>query len=380
MVRQGDNHVLGSGSNIPEVGLEIGAWDAEGNCVRVSDGGDGTFLSQTHYASVRRSAQEILWNYSNGNGIKNGYTAFEPSILEFDRYASQSLPITFEGVDYQQLVLAEGSEVPAGFTLEAGIITADGTVAEGEWTIEVTMAGVDGYINLTAPVVIKVVDPIHISGDPAALKVGEAVEMIIDAPYYSYGGYVKVNEVYLNTLSDAEGNSVPGTYVQDGVEITNKGTGDSVKGTWNILNWYWKDAAHRPGKGSYDVMGHLAFADIQATDARYIDTADVEAGNYYKAFPYEWSISEEDAAKLAEYGLTAEKVIVSHAGFQGINYDLNASMKLVGTPTKAGTVDVTVTLQLPLVAGLGNRFPNFNRLTSPVVTEIVRTITLTIGE
>jgi hypothetical protein len=290
------------------------------------------------------------------------------------------LPITFEGVDYQQLVLAEGSEVPAGFTLEAGIITADGTVAEGEWTIEVTMAGVDGYINLTAPVVIKVVDPIHISGDPAALKVGEAVEMIIDAPYYSYGGYVKVNEVYLNTLSDAEGNSVPGTYVQDGVEITNKGTGDSVKGTWNILNWYWKDAAHRPGKGSYDVMGHLAFADIQATDARYIDTADVEAGNYYKAFPYEWSISEEDAAKLAEYGLTAEKVIVSHAGFQGINYDLNASMKLVGTPTKAGTVDVTVTLQLPLVAGLGNRFPNFNRLTSPVVTEIVRTITLTIGE
>ena len=69
-----------------------------------------------------------------------------------------------------------------------------------------------------------------------------------------------------------------------------------------------------------------------------------------------------------------------NAGFQGINYDLNASMKLVGTPTKAGTVDVTVTLQLPLVAGLGNRFPNFNRLTAPVVTEIVRTITLTIGE
>ena len=40
----------------------------------------------------------------------------------------------------------------------------------------------------------------------------------------------------------------------------------------------------------------------------------------------------------------------------------------------------TVTLQLPLVRGLGNRFPNFNNLASPAVTEITRTVVLTIAE
>ena len=38
--------------------------------MQVSNGGDGTFPSYTHYAAVRKSAQEILWNYSNGNGIR----------------------------------------------------------------------------------------------------------------------------------------------------------------------------------------------------------------------------------------------------------------------------------------------------------------------
>ena len=50
MVRQGDNQVLGAGTTLPDIGLEIGAWDADGNCVRVSDGAEGTFLSPTHHA------------------------------------------------------------------------------------------------------------------------------------------------------------------------------------------------------------------------------------------------------------------------------------------------------------------------------------------
>jgi hypothetical protein len=381
MVRQGDNQVLGSGKNLPEIGLEYGAWDADGNCVRVSDGGEGTFLSQTHYAAVRRSAQEILWNYSNGNGVRNGYRDIAPTVLEFDQFARESLPVAIEGIDYQTIELAQGSELPEGFTLENGIIAHDGSNDEGEWAVTVSLAGVDGYLNLTAPVVIRIVEPIHASSDLAALKVGEATDITFDAPYYAYGGYPVVSAWYENTITDADGNPVDPVDVEGSRGTTHiAGTGDPVGGSWNIYNWYWKNAEQKLGSGSYDVIGHLAFADIQATDARYIDTADVLAGNYYKAFLYGYSVSEEDQEKLAEYGLTAEKVITSFAGYQGIHYDINSALRLTGAPTKAGEVTFTVTLNLPLVRGLGNRFPNFNGLASPAVTEITRTVTLTIAE
>ena len=379
MVRQGNNQVLGSGEAIPAVGLEYGRWDAEGNCVSVSDGGDGTFLSQTHYAAVRKSAQEILWNFSNGNGIKNGYSSLDASVLEFDSYAKQSLAIAYEGVDFQQLALAAGSELPAGFTLNEGVIASDGTVKEGEWTINVELTGIDGYISLTAPVVIKVVDPIHVS--ETELKIAQAADIEIDAPYYTYNNSVTVSEVYVNTITDAEGNSVQGQWYPGGgrgKEGTAKSTGDSIGGSWRILNWYWKDASQLPAGNTYDCVGHLAFADIEATDARYIDTADVLSGNYYKAFLYEFHISDEDAAKLAEYGLFVEKVMTNHTGYQGINYDVNTGLKVTGTPAKAGEVTVTFTVQIPLV--VGSRFPNFYARMSPVVTEVSRTVTLTIGE
>ena len=379
MVRQGNNQVLGSGEAIPAVGLEYGQWDAEGNCVRVSDGGDATFLSQTHYAAVRKSAQEILWNFSNGNGIKNGYSALAACVLEFDSYAKQSLAIAYEGVDFQQLALAAGSEMPAGFTLDAGVIASDGTVKEGEWTINVDLTGIDGYISLAAPVVIKVVDPIHVS--ETELRVGQAAEIEINAPYYTYNNSVTVNEIYVNTITDADGNSVQGQWYPGGgrgKEGTAKSTGDSIGGSWRILNWYWKDAAQLPAGNTYDCVGHLAFADIEATDARYIDTADVLSGNYYKAFLYEFRISDEDTAKLAEYGLSVEKVMTNHTGYQGINYDVNTGLKVTGAPTKAGEVTVTITVQIPLV--VGSRFPNFYARMSPVVTEVTRTVTLTIGK
>lgn len=378
MVRQGNQQVLGAGSAIPEVGLEFGEWDAAGNCVRVSNGGDGTFLSQTHYAAVRKAAQEILWNYCNGNGIKNGYASIEPCVMEFDRYAAQSIPIVFDGVDYLRLELAEGSELPAGFTLADGIITCDGSVSEGEWTIQVALTGIDGYIDKTAPVVITMVDPIHVS--ETELTVGQQASVEITAPYYAYNGYIAVNGVYVNTLTDADGNPVQGQHYPGGGrgrEGDAKSTGDSIGGSWRILNWYWKDAAQRPAGNTYDCVGHLAFADIEATDARYLDTADVLAGNYYKAVLYEYSISDEDAARLAEYGLTVEKVMTNHTGYQGIDYDVNTALIVSGTPSKSGSVEITVTLQIPMV--VGSRFPNFYAQMSPVVTEVSRTVTINIG-
>ena len=71
---------------------------------------------------------------------------------------------------------------------------------------------------------------------------------------------------------------------------------------------------------------------------------------------------------------------MTHTGYQGIDYMINDALKISGTPIKAGEVEVTVTLQLPLVNSMGGRFPNFNALMSPVVTEITRTVVLTIAE
>lgn len=380
MVRQGNNQVLGSGSAIPEVGLEYGTWDAEVNCVQVSNGGDGTFPSYTHYAAVRKSAQEILWNYSNGNGISNGYATIEPAVLEFDAYAVESLPVEFEGIDYLSVALTEESTLPEGFVMENGIITADGTYAEGEWTVEVNLTGIDGYINRAAPVIIRIVDPIHVSGLDG-LKTGEAVDINVDAPYYTYNDYITVNGVYVNTITDAEGNSVQGQHYPGGGrgrEGDALSTGDSVAGSWRILNWYWVDENQLPAGNTYDCVGHIAFADIEATDARYIDTADIEAGNYYKEFLYGYTVSEEDVAALEEYGLTLEYVMSNHTGTQGISYDVNTGLHITGTPTQAGSVEVTVTLQVPLV--IGSRFPNFYAQMSPVVTELTRTITIEIAE
>ena len=57
---------------------------------------------------------------------------------------------------------------------------------------------------------------------------------------------------------------------------------------------------------------------------------------------------------------------------------MNTGLHITGTPTQAGSVEVTVTLQVPLV--IGSRFPNFYAQMSPVVTELTRTITIEIAE
>lgn len=379
MVRQGDNQVLGAGTTLPDIGLEIGAWDADGNCVRVSDGAEGTFLSQTHYAAVRRSAQEILWNYANSSAVHNGYIGFEPCVLEFDSYAAQSLPISFGDVDIATITLADGAQLPEGFTMsDAGVVTSDGSLAEGEWTIDIKLNGIDGYITLGAQAVIRVVDALHVS--TTSLKVGEAANVTVDAPYYAYESLVKVNPRFVSTVKHTDGTPVAQGEMQGfGGKTILPGTGDSVGGTLRIQNWYWKDASQVQGN-NYDGLGALAFADIEATDARYLETADVEAGNYYQAYLYEFRVSDEDAAKLAEYGLTAEKVMAPVTAYQGITYDYNSALAITGTPTKAGEVEITVTLQIPLVRGFGSRFPNNVHVGSPTATKVTRTFTLTIGE
>ena len=261
---------------------------------------------------------------------------------------------------------------------DAGVVTSDGSLAEGEWTIDIKLNGIDGYITLGAQAVIRVVDALHVS--TTSLKVGEAANVTVDAPYYAYESLVKVNPRFVSTVKHTDGTPVAQGEMQGfGGKTILPGTGDSVGGTLRIQNWYWKDASQVQGN-NYDGLGALAFADIEATDARYLETADVEAGNYYQAYLYEFRVSDEDAAKLAEYGLTAEKVMAPVTAYQGITYDYNSALAITGTPTKAGEVEITVTLQIPLVRGFGSRFPNNVHVGSPTATKVTRTFTLTIGE
>jgi hypothetical protein len=375
MVRQGNTQILGDGSTLPVVDLEVGTWSEEDNCVLVSDGGDGTFASQTHYAAVRRNAQEMLWNFCNGNGIKNGYTTIDDAVLTFDAYVIQSRAVNFEGVDFISVDLAEGAELPAGYALEGGVISADGTQSISEFSVPVVLSGIDGYLNMDANIVIRVIDPIHVSA--TELKVGEAAEVTIDAPSYPYMALVDMSGAYPNTVADNDGNGMPAAMTDFfGQPIPVPGTGEGITGDLNIMNWYWVEKDHAWAEKGYDSIGHIPFPNATCTDARVIDIVDIEAGKYYKAYEYGYTISDEDLAKLAEYGLTVEKVMVD----SGYKYDVNTAITVSGTPTKAGTVEFNVTLNLPLVRGFGSSFPNNVKVASPLATEIPTTVVLTISE
>ena len=375
MVRQGNNQILGSGSTLPVVDLEIGTWSADDNCVLVSDGGDGTFASQTHYAAVRRSAQEMLWNYCNGNAIKNGYTTIENAQLSFDAYVPQSRALSFEGVDFNEVALPEGTELPAGYTLEGGVLTADGTQSISSFSFPVTLSGIDGYLTMDANVDVNVVDPIHASA--TALKVGEAADITIDAPSYAYGSLVTMTGAYNNVIAYDDGTAIAGAEGKlFGGTFHVPGTGEPVEGALNIFNWYWLDKSLPYGVTGYDSIGAIPVTNATCTDARVIEVSDIEAGNFYKAYVYGYSVSDEDMAKLSEYGLTLDKVMTD----SGAKYDVNTALHISGTAAKAGTVEIGVTLTVPLVRGFGSAFPNNVKTVSPCVVEIPTAITLTIGE
>ena len=375
MVRQGNNQILGDGTTLPVVDLETGTWSAEDNCVLVSDGGDGTFASQTHYAAVRRSAQEMLWNYCNSNAIKNGYTTINDAVLNFDAYVPQSVALDFGGVDFNGVTLAEGAQLPEGYTLEGGMLTADGTQSVSSFSFAVVLDGIDGYLTMDANVNVNVIDPIHVSS--ASVKVGEAADITIDAPSYPYQGLVTMTGAYNNAIAYDDGTAIDGLEGNlFGSAFHVPGTGEPVDGNLNIINWYWVDKSLPYGVTGYDSVGAIPATNATCTDARVIELADIEAGNYYRAYEYGFSVSDEDVAKLAEYGLTLEKVMTA----SGYGYDINSALSITGTATAAGTVEIGVTLTVPLVRGFSSSFPNNVKVVSPCVIEIPSTITLTIGE
>lgn len=237
------------------------------------------------------------------------------------------------------------------------------------------LTGIDGYITMEANVDVKVIDPIHVSS--TELKTGEAADITIDAPSYPYQALVTMFGTYVNGITDNDGNGVPSAEGElFGNPVTIPGTGDAVSGDFNIINWYWVDAAQPYGQTGYDTVGHIPATNSQSTDTRMIELEDIAAGNYYKAFEYGYTVSDEDIAKLAEYGLTLEKVMTD----SGYSYDVNTGLKISGTPAQAGTVEFGVTLNLPLARGFGSAFPNNVKVCSPAYVQIPTTVTLTIAE
>lgn len=334
MVRAGGNQVLGAGDSSPAIGIEHGTWNSAEKVVYVSDGGTGTIASYTHYANIRARAQEMLYIYCNGNAVQNGYGAVKGSAT-FDKGCPASVEITFDDeIDCKNFQLASGSELPAGVTLsEAGVIT--GTFSElGEITFNVTVTA-DNYLTMTLPVTIKVIQPIHVTGD-LEVSAGESIDLTFDTPAYAYGG-------------------------------TAPGAGGGFGSPTNIFNWFELDLDNIQGTPSipkediptsYPNAGWIHFADVEAPDACYLEEKDIADGFYKTEHAYTYTVTVKDASGNTVEGVTAELVKVIHTGTQGPSYEVVSAVKLSGSIAAAGEYTVEVTLNVPVVPGFGNRFPN----------------------
>lgn len=367
MVRAGDNQVLGIGMNYPDVDLEVGTWNPEEKIVYVSDGAGGTYPNATQYANVRKAAQEVLYVYANSAAVKNGYLEItEPTVMTFDINASEAVTIAVDGLSYSSVSLKSG-ELPEGLTLaETGVIS--GTATEYGTTDIVVSVIADGYIELDVPVRIEVVNPIHDEGTALnAYQVGSAAETSFSSPYYAYGATVNFN--------------MPGYWSDETLA-------EDDLGMQTILNWYhWKDTdiliKQEPGSNQNNPdnrLGHLVEGENWDASCLVLPLADIQSGNYVKAYLYGYSISEEDASKLAEYGLHVEKMSGTREAYSKATYDYESGMKIVGTPSKAGEVEITVNLQVPAVGSFWGNFPNFKNMVSPHYVTIERVVTISIAE
>ena len=209
---------------------------------------------------------------------------------------------------------------------------------------DVDLLGVDGYITLSnVPVYLEIGSAVHVNG-ATDVAVGDNVEITIDAPHYKYGATADAFSIPAGFGSDTY--SIP-----EGTNTIVQGFGGEsdaslYEGIWGILNWYWVNEDDPFGSGETG-RGALAAEDAQSTDTRSISRADIDAGNYYKAFEYGFEIAEEDIATLESYGLTVAPVMTNFSAANG-SYEYESALSITGTPTQAGTVEFDVTFTCPL--------------------------------
>lgn len=306
-VRAGDDYPLGTGSDFPHVDLEKGEWSVADNCVKVDDGNEGTMLSPTHYVSVRKAAQRILWVYANTSANKNGLVADEPAELSFDLNCYNAKSVVVPGIDASAFVLAEGAELPEGLSMnESGLVSGTPT-EEGEFTVAIEVTA-DGYVQVNAQLHIEVVNAIYDSGsDLAALRTGEAMETTFTTEYYAYG------------------NDIPG-------------------GNRTIVDWYQQNAE--------DAHGVIGLPDLTAPDIPHVTNPDTYSDELSHRYGYSYKVEEGSTTDELPAGLSFSNVMGTVIGKDKKTVvECIDGYKLSGTPTETGTWTITITLNVPHVQG-----------------------------
>lgn len=334
--RAGDDHPLGTGTEFPHVDLEKGTWDATRNCVLVDDGNDvngteDTLPSPTHYVSVRKAAQRVLWVYANTSANKNGLVATEPAQLTFDLHCYEAQSVVVPGLDVSSFALAEGESMPAGLTMDASGLVTGAATEEGEFSVGIVVIA-DGYVQVNAELEITVVNAISSTGsDVANLKVGTAMETTFSTEYYAYG------------------NDIPG-------------------GNRTIVDWYQQTAD--------DTHGVIGLPDLTAPDIPHI--ADPENYDAELSHRYGYSYTVTGTTNALPAGLSFENVMGTVIGKDNTTtVECIDGYKLSGTPTEAGTWTVTITLNVPHVQG--GRFVCATWAAPCAELQYTRTITITVA-
>ena len=366
-VRAGDDHPLGTGTNTSSADLEKGTWDAAAGCVRVEAAeGNGTILSPTHYVSVRKAAQRVLWVYANTSANGNSLESVEAADMtfEYDCYSAQSVVVP--GLDISSYALADGSTLPDGLSLASTGLLSGTPTEEGSYTVDLVVIA-DGWVHVTSSLTINVVNAIHDSGsDVTALKAGTAMETTFSTDYYAY-----------NTEFTTANNPTGETF--------NNPTYPRL-----VLNWY--------KRGESDAHGVISRVDEASppipTIEEYIDpdaptsvTADdldawiADNPDLANLYGYSYRVMEGSTTNSLPGTMKFEHVMGTTAGN---NPDIANNVvecvtgyKLSGTPDRAGTWTVEITLNIPVVQG--GQFICAFWTDNCYVIEYTRTITITVA-
>ena len=336
--RAGDDHPLGTGTEFPHVDLELGEWDVEQNCVLVDDGNDTngtdpTLLSPTHYVSVRKAAQRILWVYANTSANKNGLVASAPAKLTFDLNCYNAKSAVVPGLDVSSFSVADGSEMPAGLELSSSGLVSGTPTEEGTFSVDIIVVA-DGYVQVNADLEITVVNAIYNSGsDLTALTMGTAMDTTFSTDYYAYG------------------NDIPG-------------------GNRTIVDWYQQNAD--------DTHGVIGLPDLTAPDIPHIADPDNYDEELSHRYGYSYKVESGSTTESLPAGLSFSNVMGTVIGKDGVTeVDCIDGYRLSGTPTESGTWTITITLNVPHVQG--GRFVCATWAAPCAELQYTRTVTITIA-
>ena len=304
--RAGDDALMGGYAG-GITGLTQGEWDATARdgkgMVRVPTAdGESTQLDPTHYYAVRKSVQRILFAYANSINMQNFANELDLTV-DLVYGTENTAIITCDQTSDLTVTLAAEAELPAGLTIDGMTVSYEedresGWLAEGVYTVPVTVSCDSWVKNISSELTIRVVSGLTFNGENIAkdetIKVSAgAFEAVVASDYYSY---------YSET--------------PDG----------------RVMHWFEDEE-------------HGAF---------------VQHGDKFECLTYE--VTDETTKHLAEFsvvgtapdGITATKIEESFTGKGASSYMINSGLKLSGTLEAGETYVITVKYDIPLVRWFGS--------------------------